>query len=303
MKEITLRAYAKINLHLDVTSKLDNGYHGVRTVMQTVSLYDDVTLELCGGEDISISCDVDWVPTDRKNLAFKAADSFFECCGFRKGVSIRIVKRIPAAAGLAGGSTDAAAVFLALNELCENPLGREELLELGARLGADVPFCIAGGIKYADGFGEKLHAFSKLPSCYFTVAVGKEGVSTPWAYGMLDEKFGNFNGDIYSPKSLSGLSDAVRSGDIREISANIYNIFESVIEPERSEVTFIKQELLKNGAEAAMMSGSGPSVFGIFKTESEAHRAAEALRQMGINAFAAEPVYPKAEYLDFEKEI
>ena len=299
MKEMTLRAYAKINLHLDVTSKLDNGYHGVRTVMQTVSLCDEVTVSLCEGGDISIECDVDWVPTDRKNLAWRAADSFFERCGFRKGVNIRIVNRIPAAAGLAGGSTDAAAVFMALNELCGNPLEKNELLELAAKLGADVPFCIAGGAKYADGFGEKLHAFPKLPNCYFVVAVGHEGVSTPWAYKMLDEKYENFDKEVYSPKSLSGLMTAVDSGDISKLAENIYNIFEGVIEPERAEVAQIKRELLNSGAVGAMMSGSGPSVFGMFVNENEAILAAERLREKGISAFAAEPVYPETEYLDF----
>lgn len=301
MKEITLRAYAKINLHLDVTSKLDNGYHGVSTVMQTVSLYDEVSVGLSEGEGISISCDVDWVPTDAKNLAWKAAERFFECCGFRKGISIRIDKRIPAAAGLAGGSADAAAVLLALNELCGYPLDKYELLELGATIGADVPFCIARGAKYADGFGENLHAFPKLPKCYFVIAVGNEGVSTPWAYKMLDEKYGGFCDESYSPKTLSGLRSAVDSSDVPEIAQNIYNIFEAVIEPERYEVTLIKQELLKSGAVGAMMSGSGPSVFGIFESENEAKRALDELREKGIRAFAAEPIYSKTEYLDFDE--
>ena len=273
MKEITLSAYAKINLHLDVTSRLDNGYHEVSTVMQSVSLCDEVTVGLCEDEGISISCDVDWVPTDSKNLAWRAADLFFDCCGFRKGVSIRIVKRIPAAAGLAGGSADAAAVFLALNELCGYPLERDELLGITAKLGADVPFCVAGGVKYADGFGEKLHTFPKPPHCYFVIAVGREGVSTPWAYKMLDERYGGFDNDSYSPRSLSGLVLAISSGDISELGKNIYNIFESVIEPERAEVAQIKRELLESGAVGAMMSGSGPSVFGIFADLSDAENA------------------------------
>ncbi|MBE6531123.1 MAG: 4-(cytidine 5'-diphospho)-2-C-methyl-D-erythritol kinase [Ruminococcaceae bacterium] len=303
MKEITLPAYAKINLHLDVTSRLDNGYHEVSTVMQSVSLCDEVTVGLCEDGGISISCDVDWLPTDSRNLAWRAADLFFERCGFRKGVRIKIVKRIPAAAGLAGGSTDAAAVLLALNALCGYPIDRAELLGLAAKLGADLPFCVAGGVKYADGFGEKLHAFPKIPHCYLVIAVGREGVSTPWAYKMLDERYGGFEDDRYLPRSLSGLRLAVELGDIAELSKNIYNIFESVIEPERAEVTHIKRELLESGAVGAMMSGSGPSVFGMFESESDARRAAESLREKGISAFAAEPVYPDTEYCDFEKEI
>ena len=165
MEKLTLKAYAKINLHLDAISKESNGYHKVITVMQTVSLYDDVTFSLRGDGLICIKCDIPTLPCDSRNLAFKAARLFFEHTGIDSGVDIEIIKRIPMAAGLAGGSSDAAAVLSGLNSLCGYPLETSELCELGAKLGADVPFCIVGGTKYADRYGDKLHSFLKMPDC------------------------------------------------------------------------------------------------------------------------------------------
>lgn len=291
MNKKAIRAYAKINLHLDVISRLENGYHEVRTVMQTVSLFDDVEVTLLEEKQISISCDAPWLPTDRKNLAWRAAEMFFERAGIELGAHIEIKKRIPAAAGLAGGSTDAAAVFVALNELCAAPLSEEELISLASSLGADLPFCIVGGTKYAEGFGEKLSSFPEMPPCYLTVACGREGVSTPWAYGMLDEKYDGFGESTsYTPRDISPIREAMRDGDLHSLCSNLYNVFESVVEQEREEVTLIKRTLMQNGAIACMMSGSGPSVFGIFDTEEAANAAAESLNSIQIAAFSVRPV-------------
>ena len=290
MKNIKLYANAKINLHLDVVSKEEGGYHRVNTVMQTLSLCDDVEVALNVEGINSISCDSPAVPLNEKNLAWRAADLFFERTGLSFGADIKITKRIPVAAGLAGGSTDAAAVFLGLNILCGEPLSEGELLELSSRLGADVPFCIAGGTKFADRFGDVLHPFVEMPDCYIVVACGKEGVSTPWAYATLDAKYNNFESDSYTPRDISKLEAAVCSGDISAVCQNLYNIFEDAIEPERPEVTKIKSELLKMGALGVMMSGSGPSVFGVFADEKSANNATEHLISLGIDAFLTKPI-------------
>lgn len=287
---LLLKAYAKINLHLDVVSKAENGYHGVNTIMQTVSLCDDIEISLNSRGTHSIICDCEGVPTDSKNLAWRAADLFFEAAGKELWADIKIRKRIPMAAGLAGGSADAAAVFRGLNTLCGEPLAQETLLELGARLGADIPFCIVCGATFADGFGERLHPIEPMPSCYIVVACGKEGVSTPWAYSMLDRKYENFAYDAYLPHSPKRLISAIEKKDISDVAANIYNIFESAIEEERHEVTMIKSYMNEGGALGAMMSGSGPSVFGIFDSKEKAEATLEALNTLGVSAFLSEPI-------------
>ena len=290
MQEISVLAYAKINLHLDVLGVAENGYHLVNTVMQTVSLCDDVTVSLNDTGVHSIKCDVSGIPLDAKNLAWRAADIFFNKTGLSFGADISIVKRIPAAAGLAGGSADAAAVFIALNELCGNPLSEDELCEMSAKLGADVPFCIAGGAKFADRFGDVLHPFFPLPDCYVVVTCGREGVSTPWAYAKLDETFSGFAEGAYIPKDIAPLRDALSSGDLVGVCQNIYNIFEGVIEKERAEVGALRGVMLDSGAVGAMMSGSGPSVFGIFDDFKKAEAARSAIAELGVPAFVCKPV-------------
>ena len=291
MKKEIIKAYAKINLHLDVIGKAENGYHEVATVMQTVSLCDELEVSLKDSRPHSISCNLPSVPTNEKNLAWRAADLFFERTGLPFGADIKIVKRIPVAAGLAGGSTDAAAVFVALNRLCAFPLNEEELLALGARLGADVPFCIAGGTKFADHYGERLHDFPKMPKCFIAVACGSEGVSTPWAYSTLDGAYADFAEGRYTPHSIDPLRAALSAGDVKKMSRCIYNVFEGAIEPHRAQVTEIKRVMSESGALGVMMSGSGPSVFGIFGDKSSAEEAVDKLSQIGIDAFLAIPVF------------
>ena len=290
MQKIAVCAYAKINLHLDVLGIAENGYHLVNTVMQTVSLCDDVTVSLNNTGVHSIECDVPGIPLDAKNLAWRAADIFFEKTGLSFGADINIVKRIPAAAGLAGGSADAAAVFIALNALCGKPLTDEELYTISARLGADVPFCIAGGAKFADRFGDVLHPTFEMPDCYVVVTCGREGVSTPWAYARLDETYSRFSEGAYTPRELAPLEDALKAGDIERVCENMYNIFEGVIEKERAEVGMLRGIMLESGALGAMMSGSGPSVFGIFDDPEKAETARSAISELGLEAFVCKPI-------------
>ena len=290
MQKFSVSAYAKINLHLDVLGIAENGYHLVDTVMQTVSLCDDVDVSLNYMGLHSITCNVPGIPLDAKNLAWRAADIFFEKTGLPFGADINIVKRIPAAAGLAGGSADAAAVFIALNELCGKPLTDEELYVISAKLGADVPFCIAGGAKFADRFGDVLHPFFELPDCYVVVTCGREGVSTPWAYAKLDDTYSRFAEGAYTPRSLEPLEDALKSGNIIGVCENMYNIFECVIEKERAEVGMLRGIMQESGALGAMMSGSGPSVFGVFDDPQKAEAARSAIAALGLEAFVCKPV-------------
>ncbi len=280
MKVLQRNAYAKINLFLDIESKRADGYHNIISVMQSVSLCDTVTVEYCESADksIKITCDDPTIPLGEKNIAYKAANLFLDS----GKVKIHISKRIPAAAGLAGGSTDAAAVLTLLNELTGNNKSTDELLSIGAKIGADVPFCIAGGTKLTLGIGEKLTDFKPLPSCYIVISKMGDGVSTPEAYSMLDRLFDNF--ENYSPRK--DLLDLLGENDAR----GMFNIFESAVIPCRPAVQTIKDTLTEYGAEFAMMSGSGPSVFGIFSSKEKASAAREALVDIGAIAHLCEPV-------------
>ena len=308
--EITMRANAKINLFLDITGRREDGYHTITGVMQAISLCDTVTVEvtdptdgrcLCvlgprGGmaEEIALTCTNPDLPTDHRNLAWKAAERFFSATGRGcRRLALHIEKRIPAAAGWAGGSTDAAAVLKALNELFDHPLSEEELRALGLTLGADVPFCMAGGAQITKGVGEVLTPVAPLPDCELVIACGGEGVSTPAAYKALDGLYGNFDPAVYTPRreELAALLTALEKGDGDGVRGSTFNLFETVILPERPVARQIKETLLSSGAVTALMSGSGPSVFGIFrKGDGGAQRALERLSEQGISAWVCEPV-------------
>lgn len=291
---VLVHGYAKINLHLDITGRLDGGYHSVETVMQTVSLSDDVILTRTQGMNkggFSLLCDVAGVPTDERNLAVRAAKLFCERTGVREGVEIEIRKRIPMAAGLAGGSADAAATLLGMNQLYGEPLTIEELCALGSALGADVPFCIVGGTAYADGRGDVLHDFPKMPDCFLVVACAGEGVSTPWAYGRLDRLHADFGEQSdYRPRGVEVLRDALAHADLSRMASAMYNIFESPVLAERPVAVQIRQTLLDAGALGAMMSGSGPSVFGVFDDREVAEAAAGKLAELNLPSYVCHPI-------------
>lgn len=281
--KISVEAYAKINLFLDIESLREDGYHNIISHMQSVTLHDTVHVEReeSGEREISVLCDNSDVPCDKSNLVYKAADIFPRNIG---KVKIEIEKRIPMAAGLAGGSADAAATLIALNSLCEEPMSKDELKAIGIKLGADVPFCIEMGACIARGTGELLENTVPMPHFPIVIARMGEGMSTPYAYKALDKKYDSFKNYLPKTDKLAIITNG-DNVDIYEYSKGLFNIFEEVVEAERPAVTSLKQLLIDNGAVAAMMSGSGTSVFGIFKDEEDAKRAEASAISAG--AFAA----------------
>ena len=286
--KVSVKAYAKINLFLDITSLRADKYHNIVSFMQSVGLHDIVTVEYLPSDakSISISCSVADVPTDRSNIAYRAAELFPINSG---NISIHIQKNIPMSAGLAGGSTDAAAVLVALNRLLGDKLSKHELKKIGSALGADIPFCIEGGACIAQGIGEELVATTSMPRLPLVVAKLGEGMSTPLAYKTLDEKYNNFT--CYSPKlkMLDILTKTESSPSPHEYCEGFYNIFEDVVENARPDVTKVKNIMIQSGAIRAMMSGSGTSVFGIFEREENAKVAVSELKNIGADAHLCYP--------------
>lgn len=287
----TIRAYAKINLFLDITGRRPDGYHTINGIMQAISLSDEVTVGVApaaeGAGRITLTCSDPALPSDHTNLGYRAAVAFLRAVGSEEtDVTIHIDKHIPAAAGMAGGSTDAAAVLRALNHLSAHPLDEDSLRAMGLTLGADVPFCLAGGAQITEGVGEILTPCAALPSCHIVVACGGEGVSTPMAYRTLDTLYANFDGTAYTPRDhqLADLKKALDAGDLSGVGRYAYNLFETAILPHHDVARSIRDTLRDAGAICAMMSGSGPSVFGLFAEETTARRAAEALRARDIPA-------------------
>lgn len=288
----TERANAKINLYLNIVSRRENGYHNLESLMQTVSLCDLVSVDFRPSTHTSITLKASGnadMPTDCRNLAWRAAEKYLEAAGLRGEVQIFIEKHIPMAAGLAGGSADAAAVLRGLNRLCGNRLSTEQLCAIGETLGADVPFCIVGGTSLVTGIGECLKELPAMPSCFLTVACMGEGVSTPWAYGKLDETHDHFAVSAQKDERLEKLCKHLENGDISTACTCFYNLFEEVVPPVQPYVEKLKAQMVSCGAVRSMMSGSGPSVFGVFKNAEDAQAACESLRAMGSAAFVCHP--------------
>lgn len=288
MNSLTINAPAKINLWLTVKGKRPDGYHEIESIMQTVTLFDTVTVTKDGGsagKNIKITCSNPDVPCDERNLCHKAAVSFFGAAGIMEyGISVHIEKRIPMAAGLAGGSTDGAAVLVLLNRLYGSPFTEDELCALGGKLGADIPFCIRGGTCIAGGIGEKLTECSPMPDCFMVIACGGEGVSTPWAYKMIDECPTPVGGS-----DISELTKCLVAGDIHKAALKMKNSFEDVVLPHREVACQLKDIMISGGAVRAMMSGSGPSVFGIFGDREAALKICELISSEGHFAHVCTP--------------
>ncbi len=277
---IKLQAYAKINLTLDITGIRDDGYHEVEMIMQSVSAND--TVHISGGNSgITMTCNRSWLPTDDRNLAVKAAKAFCENTGILPDFKIHIDKYIPVAAGLAGGSSNAAAVLVGLNRLTGAGLSVNELCEIGGKIGADVPFCITGGTAKATGIGENLSPLPPIANCIIVLAKPKITVSTPHAYSLYDECT-----DFTRPDT-EGCIRAIKSGSIKDMAKCMHNVFEDVLKFD--EVEELKEIMMRNGAVISQMTGSGPTVFGIFENRRDAEQACSACRDVAPFACICHP--------------
>lgn len=269
----TQKAYAKINIGLDVLRRRKDGYHEVKMVMQTVDICDDLSFEKTWRPGIELCTDCGSLPMDKGNLVYRAAELLFQEKGIAEGVKITLVKRIPIAAGMAGGSSDAAATMRGLNELFWMGYSIQELQALGVRLGADIPYCLVGGTMLAEGIGEILTPLPAPPSCYLVVAKPDIDVSTAFVYGNLHADTLTYHPDI------DGMVGALYDGNLRGITERLGNVLETVTVEEYPVIVRLKELLREQGAENALMSGSGPTVFGIFMQKDEAEKAACAVRE------------------------
>ena len=272
MKRISEKAYAKINISLDVTGRRADGYHEMLMVMQSVTLCDDISIQLCHNAKSSAECNLHFVPGDERNLAVRAANRFFERAGIENvGAHISIKKNIPVGAGMAGGSTDAAAVIRGLNRLTGAGLSGKELHELAAEIGSDVAFCISGGTQLASGRGEILSALPSLPDCSIVICKPEFSISTPELFRKLDSV------KLRCHPDTAGICAALERGDLGGIVRRMYNVFEDVPDRRHAAISDIKSVLLDNGALGAVMTGTGSAVFGIFDDETTARKACEKL--------------------------
>lgn len=275
------RAYAKLNLSLDVLAKTPDGYHDLRMVMQSVEFGDDIHIELTEDGTFSLRPGQSYLPSDDRNLAMRAAKLFLEGTGL--GARIRIEKRTPVCAGMGGGSSDAAAVLRALNRLTGSGRSRQELEEMGLRLGSDVPFCVAGGTCLAEGRGERLTDLTPLPDCAIVICKPAFAISTPELFGRVDARKSRIRPDT------PGILAALENSDLPGVARRMYNVFEDVLSRRQSEIFSIKGELLNHGATGAMMTGTGSAVFGLFESDAEAQRACEALTPRYRECFLTRP--------------
>lgn len=270
MKRVTLPAHAKLNLTLDILRRRPDGYHDLQMVMQTVSLHDDVTVALTEGEDIVCRCGD--IPGDESNLAVKAARAFFAETGVpARGLDIDVVKRIPAQAGMAGGSADGAAVLRALKMLLMPDLPDEALERIGALVGSDVPYCVRGGTALAEGRGEILTTLCKAMRLYAVLCKPDFAISTPMLFSRVRVDA------LHDRPDTAGMLAALETGDTSGVLARVRNVFEDVLPEDCAEVFAIKARLRSLGAEAAAMTGSGPTVFGLFRDRARAEKAFAAL--------------------------
>lgn len=267
MNQITERAYAKINLALDVLRRRPDGYHDVRMVMQTVHLYDKLTLSKSREPGISLKTNLPFLPGNENNLVYRAIDLFCKTYGIDCGIRATLEKRIPIAAGMAGGSSDAAAAFRAMNKLFHINASLEDLQALGVKLGADIPYCIIGGTALAEGIGEKLTALPAAPACSCLIVKPNFHLSTKLVYENLTLD------DPSAHPDIDAMLDAVHTNSYKQMTSSIGNILETVSIRLYPEIAEIKQEMLALGADCSLMSGSGPSVFGLFEHRQVAERA------------------------------
>lgn len=262
------RSYAKINLTLDVLEKREDGYHDISMIMQTVSLFDLIIIDKTES-GIEISTNLRYLPCNEKNIAYKAADAFFKESGINGGVKIRIHKNIPVSAGLAGGSGNCAAALTAVNMLYGTPLSKDKLCAIGASLGADVPYCFDGSTQLAEGIGEILTPLPKMPDAYILLVKPNINVSTGTVYERID------SAPVINRPDTNAMIDALRAQSVAGIADNLCNVMEAVTEKMYPVIGGIKQKMILNGALGSVMSGSGPTVFGIFDDFEKAKASAD----------------------------
>ena len=278
-------AYAKLNLTLDVLGKREDGYHDIKSVMQGISLRDDIEIDIGTGKPWRILCDKDHIPTDETNLAWKAAKVFCDATGKDPdGIEIRITKRIPVQAGLGGGSADAAAVLRALNRYYDMPLSLPALAELGAQVGSDVPFCVLCGTAMVEGRGERIRRLPDIPDCIFVVCKPEVSISTPELYQKLDSR------TIGKRPEQQAMESALLAGDLEKVVTNVYNVFDPVVTEEHLELNYIKSIMNAYGAVGMQMTGSGSAVFGICSNFENAAVICNMLMSNYPQVYIAKPV-------------
>lgn len=302
VEEISLRAYGKINLGLDVTGVREDGYHLVRMVMQSVGIFDLVTLTMTEKPGITIENSLRFLPSGPKNLAWRSADLLMTEFHEKKGLHIMIDKHIPVAGGMAGGSSDAAAVLFGMNRLFHYGLSRKELMERGLKLGADVPFCLLRGTVLAEGIGEVLTALPPMPPCTILIAKPPFPVSTKEVYQKLDKIMPpkgtppEQRGRYYPEKmpDIDGICAAIRAGDYDAMLSAMGNVLENVTIPLHPEIAGIRKAMMDGGADIALMSGSGPTVFGLYRNPEAAQKTREKLRaeKMAAQVYVTRPYRP-----------
>ena len=276
MDRMELKALGKINLGLDVLGRRENGYHDVRMVMQTLYLYDKVTLIKKEEPGIEIESNLYFLPKDSGNIAWKAAKLLMEEFHISGGIKIILNKYIPVAAGMAGGSSNAAAVLYGMNKMYQLGLSQQELMDRGVKLGADVPYCIMRGTVLAEGIGEILSPLPPMPKCQILIAKPAVSVSTRAVYEAIDSK------EIEEHPDIDGILEGLQKQDLKKITSSMGNVLEKVTIDMHPEIAQIKNCMLENGALGAMMSGSGPTVFGIFRSRKKAQEAYEKVKAQGI---------------------
>ena len=279
-----LRAFAKINLGLDILRKREDGYHEVRMIMQTIQMYDVLEMKKVKKPGISLSVNYPYIPSDERNLVYKEAKLLMDEFQVKEGVDIRLEKFIPVAAGMAGGSSDAAAAMVGINHLFKLGLSEKDLMDRAVNIGADVPYCIMRGTALAEGIGEKLTRIAQVPDCYVLIGKPGIGVSTKTAYESLQLD------KIQSHPDIDGMIRDIENGNLLEMTDKMGNVFESGIIGKYPVIGEIKDLMEANGALKAMMSGSGPTVFGIFDDREKMEAAAAVLRQSNLakTVFATE---------------
>ena len=271
-----LQAMAKINLGLDVVRKRDDGYHEVRMIMQTIQMYDQLDMAESSRPGIRLATNLAYLPNNENNLVYRAANMLMEEFHIKKGLDIRLRKMIPVAAGMAGGSSDAAAAFIGVNRIFRLGLSMDELMQRAVKVGADVPYCLMRGTALAEGIGEKLTPLAPMPPCH--ILIGKPGisVSTKFVYSNLRA------GEIKDHPEISGMIRAIEEGSLPGVTARMANVLERVTIPAHPVIEEIKRNMIAHGACNALMSGSGPTVFGIFDNRRTAEAASRALKRSGL---------------------